>query len=122
MGTTAEYPGRNLAQPLRPLLEVQTRFSPTLPLVRLSGVLGPNDLPIVRDTLDEVVERFGRASLVVLDLRRLVTCDGLAVAGLARMIARVRVDGGEVRLQGPPDLVTEIEQRAASWTEWRSGE
>lgn len=122
MGTTAEYPGRNLAQPLRPLLEVQTRFSPTLPLVRLSGVLGPNDLPIVRDTLDEVVERFGRASLVVLDLRRLVRCDSLAAAGLARLIARVHVDGGEVRLQGPTDLVTEIEQRAATWTEWRSGE
>jgi ABC-type transporter Mla MlaB component len=120
MGTTAEHPGKDSSQPVRTLLDIQIRFLPRLPLVRLSGTLVADGVSSVRDALNVVLTPVGQATLAVLDLRRLAKCDGLATAGLARLLAQLSDEGKEVRVQGPPDLVTEIEQRAATWTDTRS--
>jgi ABC-type transporter Mla MlaB component len=120
MGTTAEHPGKDPSQPVRTLLDIQIRFLPRLPLVRLSGTLVADGVSSVRDALNVVLTPVGQATLAVLDLRRLAKCDGLATAGLARLLAQLSDEGKEVRVQGPPDLVTEIEQRAATWTDSRS--
>lgn len=116
MGTTSAAPDNGSTGSAQPPLDVQIRFLPHLPVIRLAGAIRADDLRVVRDALYAVLTPVGRARLMLLDLRRVVACDGLAAAGLARLLAGLRETGSEVRLDGPPPLVEEIEQRAAMWT------
>lgn len=115
MGTTSAASDNDLTSSTEHTLDVRIRFVPHLPVIGLSGALRADDLRVVRDALTAVLAPMGHARIMLLDLRRVVSCDGVAAAGLARLLAGLRQTGSEVRMQGPPDLVSEIEQRAASW-------
>ena len=65
-----------------PLLTVRIRFTPSLPVVRLSGELDIASLHLLTDALDSVAASSCPGDLVVLDLAGITFCD---VAGL-RMI------------------------------------
>ncbi|MDZ5620967.1 STAS domain-containing protein [Nocardioides bizhenqiangii] len=65
-----------------PLLTVRIRFTPNLPVVRLSGELDIASLHLLTDALDSVAAASCPGDLVVLNLAGITFCD---VAGL-RMI------------------------------------
>ena len=115
MGTASAASDEDFTRSTQPSLDVRIRFVPNLPVIRLSGTLVADDLRVVRDAINAVLAPVGQARVMLLDLRRVVSCDGVATAGLARLLAGLRLTGSQVRLEGPPPLVVEIEQRAASW-------
>jgi hypothetical protein len=121
MGTISDGSHQE-TQAARERLEVQIRFLPHLPLVRLSGSITHADIETVRDALEVVLGPVDRGRLVVLDLRRVIRCEGLAAAGLARLLAELAAEGNDVRLQGAPALTEEIAQRTTTWSAPRAGQ
>ena len=89
-------------------LQVDLRFVPHLPLVRLVGPLADHDVEIVHDALCVAAGRVGGEGLVLLDMRGIVACEGAVATRLAAMVAGCRAAGVDVRLQGAPPPVREL--------------
>lgn len=91
-----------------PLLAVRIRFTPSLPVVRLSGELDIASLHLLTDALDSVATASCPGDLVVLDLAGVTFCD---VAGL-RMIemcaATLAAADKQLLLYDTPPQITKL--------------
>ena len=98
-----EWAGDGLA-----LLDVRIRFTPSLPVVRLSGELDVASVHLLTDAVDALTAAHCPAELVLLDLTGVTFCDVAGLRGIERCGVDLRETGRDLLLYHVPTCVERL--------------
>lgn len=90
------------------ILDVQIRFTPNLPVVRLGGELDVDSVHLVRDALDCVASMSSRARLIVLDLSGVTFCDVGGLRGIETCAGILEAGGRQLVLHRLPQRLMKL--------------
>ena len=90
------------------LLSVRIRFTPSLPVVRLTGELDIASLHLLTDALDSVATASCPGELVVLDLAGIRFCDVAGLRTIEMCAATMAAAGKELVLYETPPQITKL--------------
>jgi anti-anti-sigma factor len=91
-----------------PALQVQVKFAPALPIIRLHGHLDQATVHLLQDAIGAVTDTNGRGNLVVLDLRELDFCDAPGLDAINQARLQMAEIGKELVLRDTPDIVRKL--------------
>lgn len=90
------------------LLSVRIRFTPSLPVVRLSGELDIASLHLLTDALDSVATASCPGELVLLDLAGIRFCDVAGLRTIEMCAATMAAAGKELVLYETPSQIKKL--------------
>ena len=90
------------------VLVVRIRYTPTLPVVRLSGELDMSSIHLLADALESIATANCPAPLVVLDLTDITFCDITGLQGIEDGGTMLAAAGKELLLYHPPERITKL--------------
>jgi anti-anti-sigma factor len=106
--TSSPSPTTPAADTDEQVLDVRIRFTPTLPVVRLSGELDLSSVHLLADALGSIAAANCPAPLVVLDLTDITFCDITGLQGIEDGGRMMTAAGKELLLYHPPQRVTKL--------------
>ena len=90
------------------ILDVRIRFTPRLPVVRLSGDLDLASEHLLADSLESVAANAREAEVVVLDMAAVRFCDVAGLRAIEWCAASLSATGKQLVLYHPPRSVTKL--------------
>lgn len=90
------------------VLDVRIKFTPTLPVVRLTGELDLDSAHLLVDALDAIAATSCPADLVVLDLAGVTFCDVAGLRAIETSAAILAAADQHLVLYRPPRRVTRL--------------
>ena len=91
-----------------PLLTVRIRFTPNLPVIRLSGELDLASLHLLADALDAIAAASCAGNLVMLDLSGVTFCDVAGLRAIEMCDAALEAADKQLLLYDTPPQITKL--------------